>query len=222
MEIFIHAYCTLDYGKSIIEKLRKIRVSGLLLECDKINILVLGMRQSDKVFFEGIKGISDKIQIFELEPEFKNECDSLNFIRKYLERYNHNIPVLYLHTKGITQIHPIIKRNVNLWTRYMEYWNIGRWKENLKLLKEHDTLGGLYVGGNISHYQGNFWWANSDFLKTLPSITKENIANLNRGEFWFSLNTSMKPCDVNDVQFPQGHDFYQHYYIKENYFPQGF
>lgn len=212
----------MDYGKIIIEKLRKFRVSGLFEEVDYINILVLGMRETDQQFFEQIKTISDKIKVFELQGNFNNECDSLNFIKKYFEDKPHNIPFLYLHTKGVTQIHPIIKKRVNLWTRYMDVWNIYNWKKCLSALKSSDTCGGLYIGGKTSHYQGNFWWANSNFIKTLPYITKENFSSINRGEFWFSLNQSMVPCDVNDVVFPQGHDFYQSDYIKENYFPQGF
>ena len=212
----------MDYGKIIIEKLRKFRATGLFEEVDYINILVLGMRETDRNFFEQIKTISDKIKVIELQGNFNNECDSLNFIKKYFEDKPHNIPFLYLHTKGVTQIHPIIKKRVNLWTRYMDVWNIYNWKKCLSALKSSDTCGGLYVGGKISHYQGNFWWANSNFIKTLPYITKENISSINRGEFWFSLNQSMVPCDVNDVVFPQGHDFYQSDYIKENYFPQGF
>jgi hypothetical protein len=212
----------MDYGKIIIEKLRKFRATGLFEEVDYINILVLGMRETDRNFFEQIKTISDKIKVFELQGNFNNECDSLNFIKKYFEDKPHNIPFLYLHTKGVTQIHPIIKKRVNLWTRYMDVWNIYNWKKCLLALKSSDTCGGLYISGKISHYQGNFWWANSNFIKTLPYITKENISSINRGEFWFSLNQNMVSCDVNDVVFPQGHDFYQSDYIKENYFPQGF
>lgn len=195
-------------------------MSGLLEATDKIIIPVASpQRDIDKKFFEEYKKLSPKIEVFELQPiVIGNECDTLNWLKSYVETIP-NQPILYTHTKGVTQLHPTIKKNVELWVKYLDYWCIWLWKECIEALKDFDTAGGLLAD---THYQGNFYWFNSDFLKTLPFIDADMNKKINRGEFWISLNKIFKGYDINKIKFPEGHDLYQKYYIAPDTFPQGF
>lgn len=213
----IHSYCAFDYQKILVQKFRRMRTSGLLESLDKIYIPVVNYKKGIK-FFEDYKKLSPKIEVFELESSFKNECDTLNWLKKKFES-EPNTPILYTHTKGVTQKHPTIKKNVDLWVKYMDYWCIWNWKECVESLKSFDTAGGVFYG---NHYCGNFYWLNSDYMKTLPTIDQEIHKNINRGEFWIGCNSHLNAYDVNKISFPEGHDFYLHYYIAPDTFPQGF
>ena len=206
MEIFIHCYCVYDYGRRLIQKYRRIKMSGLLDAVEKITISVSNFRTTDVMFFEEFKKLSPKIHVRVLEDiVIGDECDTLNYIKKYVENFEHNKPILYLHTKGVSQIHPLIKKNVEVWNQYLDYWCIWKWKECLEKLKDHDTAGAFF---SINHYSGNHYWINSDFLKTLPHIDKELHKTINRGEFWIGCNPKLNAYDVNDIKFPEGSNFY--------------
>jgi hypothetical protein len=83
--------------------------------------------------------------------------------------------------------------------------------------KTNDVAGGLYVE-NPKHFSGNFWWANSDYIKTLPTLDPKNIKEYNRGEFWICSNTEkIYPVSMNGPI-----DLYQNYYLNESDFIKGF
>jgi len=122
-------------------------MSGLLEATDKIIVSVVSrIRELDKKFFEDFKKLSPKIEIFELESvAFGNECDTLNWLKMYVKTIP-NQPILYTHTKGVSQTHPIIKKNVELWVKYLEYWCIWLWKDCVAKLKDYDASGPQFVG----------------------------------------------------------------------------
>ena len=224
MIVVIHTYCAFDYQKILMQRYKRMRTSGLLEATDKILIPVASSQsESDQKFFEEFKKLSPKIEVFELEPiVIKNECDTLNWLKEYVKTIP-NQPILYTHTKGVTQTHPTVKRNVELWNKYLDYWCIWLWEKCVNALKEFDTAGGMFAcSGCPGHYQGNHYWFNSEFLNTLPKIDHELHKSINRGEFWISCNKDLKAFDVNTIRFPLNHDFYMHYYIAPETFPQGF
>jgi hypothetical protein len=110
-----------------------------------------------------------------------------------------------------------MKRNVEAWVRYLDLFVINKWEECVKALEENDAAGGLYVYQDPKHFSGNFWWANSDYLKTLPRLNPYNINQYNRGEFWILSNTDK----VYSVQDNTPQDRYQNYVMNENDFPDG-
>ena len=219
MEIFIHCYCMNDYGRRLIQKYKRIKMSGLLDTVEKITISVSNFRAIDTKFFEEYKKLSSKIYVHILDPVIiGNECDTLNYMKKYAENFEHNKPILYLHTKGVSQIHPTIKKNIEVWIKYMDFWCIWKWRECIDHLKNNDTAGGLFW---TNHYSGNYYWVNSDYLKTLPYIDKKINKDINRGEYWISCNKNLKAHDINTIKFPSM-NFYTSHYIVPDLFPIGF
>ena len=147
---------------------------------------------------------------------FNNEPDTFNLMIKKANEYESNTPMLYLHTKGLSYTNPDVKKNVEAWVRYLDLYVINKWKECVESLKDNDSAGGFYVE-DPKHFQGNFWWANSDYIKNLPKLTPDNIENYNRGEFWI-LSQTDKVYPLSGVT-PV--DMYQNYYCKEEDFPDG-
>ncbi len=219
MLLVIHTFCLNHYGLILLSKLKKIKQTGLMDSVDKILIPVFNFRECDAMFFDGLKKLSEKIElVFLSDIKYNNEADTLNYIKSIIEKIEQNTPILYMHTKGVSRIEPRTKKNISVWNRYLDYYCIGQWEIAVEKLKEYDTVG-PFKGTN--HYSGNCFWVNSDYIKTLPYISDENYHLLNRGEFWIGLNPKLTQYEMNTVVFP-GIDFYKDYYIPENFFPEGF
>jgi hypothetical protein len=74
---------------------------------------------------------------------------------------------------------------------FFDYFNIENWTDCIEKLDEgFDCCGVNWLPElNPPCFSGNYWWANSSYLKTLPRINNLNIQNLNRGEFWILSQT---------------------------------
>ena len=219
MDIFFHVYLKSGYTHILLNKFKKFKASGLYEKTNKIYLPLFGDDfDSHSEFLNELKDVYPKIEYSLItNQEFKNEPDTLNFMLKKAKEYSTNTPMLYLHTKGLSYTHPIIKRNVEAWVRYLDLFVINKWEECVKALEENDAAGGLYVYQDPKHFSGNFWWANSDYLKTLPRLNSHNINQYNRGEFWILSNTDK----VYSVQDNTPQDRYQNYVMNENDFPDG-
>ena len=219
MDIFFHVYLKIGYSHVLLSKFKKFKLSGLYEKSNKIYLTLFGDDFNTHAdFLNDLKELYPKIEYALItNQEFMNEPDTLNFMLKKANEYSSNTPMLYLHTKGLSYTHPIMKRNVEAWVRYLDLFVINKWEECVKALEENDAAGGLYVYQDPKHFSGNFWWANSDYLKTLPRLNSYNFNKFNRGEFWILSNTNK----VYSVQDNTPEDRYQNYVMNENDFPDG-
>ena len=217
MDIFFHVYLKSGYSRILIDKFKKFKSSGLYDSANKIYLTLYGDIELNSEFLNELKDMYSKIEYgIVSNAVFNNEPDTLNLMIKKANEYESNTPMLYLHTKGLSYLNPDVKKNVEAWVRYLDLYVINKWKECVESLKDNDSAGGFYVE-DPKHFQGNFWWANSDYIKNLPKLTPDNIENYNRGEFWI-LSQTDKVYPLSGVT-PV--DMYQNYYCKEEDFPDG-
>lgn len=218
MDIFFHVYLKNDFTHILLNKFKKFKASGLYDRTNKIYLPLFGEIERYEEFLSDLKDLYSKIEYVNItNKEFNNEADTLNFMIKKAEGYEKNTPMLYVHTKGVSHTHQILKKNINAWTRYLDLYTINKWEECLEGLKDNDAAGGFYADDVIKHFQGNFWWANSEYLKTLPRLHNLNIENFNRGEFWILSQTDK----VYALSGKTPVDMYQNYYCKDVDFPAG-
>ncbi|NDG29189.1 glycosyltransferase [bacterium] len=128
------------------------------------------------------------------------EADTLSSLQEFCLN-NVDYKVMYFHTKGCTQEDKAYRYNVDGWRLYLEYFVIHRWKECLNLLDQYDTVGTEYgyETGLVNqstkqtdwetnpHYQGNFWWATSNYISKLDKnylYRKDKGWDRYRSEFW--------------------------------------
>ena len=123
---------------------------------------------------------------------------------------------MLFRSKGLSYANPDVRKNVEAWVRYLDFYVLNKWEECVKALETYDAAGGFYVE-EPKHFQGNFWWANSDYIKGLPKIDFVNVEKLNRGEFWILSNTS----NVYALSGVTPVDMYHNYYCKDEDFPPG-
>ena len=217
MDIFFHVYLKSGYSRILIDKFKKFKSSGLYEKANKIYLTLFGDIEIHSEFLNDFKDMYPKIEYAVIaNAVFNNEPDTLNLMIKKANEYTENTPMLYLHTKGLSYANPDLKKNVEAWVRYLDLYVINKWEECVDSLKENDAAGGFYVE-EPKHFQGNFWWANSDYIKNLPKITNENVSEYNRGEFWI-LSETDKVYPLSGVT-PV--DMYQNYYCNETDFPDG-
>ena len=218
MDIFFHVYLKNDFSHILLSKFKKFKASGLYDKSNKIYLSLFGDIEKHQEFLTDLKDLYSKIEyVLIANKEFDNEADTLNFMLKKAEGYEKNTPMLYVHTKGVSHTHPIMKKNIGAWVRYLDLYTINKWEECIQGLRDNDAAGGLYESSDPKHFSGNFFWANSEYIQSLPRITSYNIDNYNRGEFWILSNTSK----VYSLKDNPTTDRYQNYVMDENDFPSG-
>ena len=103
----------------------------------------------------------------------KNELRTLLLVEEFAKTHT-GWNVLYFHSKGAT--HPLGHELSARWRRCMMRHLVSNWRQCVQELESgFDSVGCHWMqppqtppGQNI--WGGNFWWASSDFLRTLPSL----------------------------------------------------
>lgn len=86
--------------------------------------------------------------------------------------------VLYIHSKGM--LHAINSHQTiptRDWRHYMNYWCIERWKDCIQKLEDDqvDAVSTNWTRDPYPHFAGNFWWATTDYIKTLPNVLDRSL-----------------------------------------------
>jgi len=170
--------------------------TGCINIFDKIYINNTGLPIDNK-YGENFEVIncSENTQLF--------ETPTINLIKDFSQK-NPNCYILYLHTKGISYSNNDVK--VNDWINYMLYFLVKQHKNCISVLdNNYDTVGCNYSNDLDKecfkytkpfpppHYNGNFWWANANYLCHLPNLSIEQIER-NAPKFWLFKNN---PCFFN-------------------------
>lgn len=177
--IFYHV-CELGNWKEIVEEqLNLIKSSGLYSKVESINIGFLGDKKSILTFCK------DKVKlVYHSDNKKEYEIGTINEILNFSKKKSEEYYILYIHTKGVTnrsQKKNNIPNGQYYWRQFMNYWNITR--HNICI--EQLNLGYYTVGVNCfgNHYSGNFWWANSKYIKKLSKLKPKKDGGI-QAEFW--------------------------------------
>ena len=191
---FIHS-CTL--ASSGTEKLdlllNSMKSSGLLEELDSVVINNIGLPLTSKKYT-----LDSRIQVLQHSSDSQLfELPTLKLIHEYSQK-NPNVKILYLHTKGISYDTSNYKYVTGLdWINYMLYFLVGasQYSNCLRLLDTHDTVGCNFSQKPHPHYSGNFWWATTNYLKTLSvdSLTSKMSAE------WWVLSGESNKCVLHST-----------------------
>lgn len=215
--IFYHIYQAGDWKRIFYDQILELQKSGLYDQADYIHIGVNGRQP--------LPFNMNKVNRVKYNVNIDLESDTLSDLHKF-SKHNPDYKILYIHAKGVSwDDRSEIKKNIELWRKYIEYFTIQQWNRCYNLLKDHDCVGTEWetesnIGGvdiNIPHYAGNFWWANASYIKTLdPSyIYQENNWKRWNGEFWigtgnpkhYNFYFSNKNKYLNPLTFSE----YSHY-----------
>lgn len=81
-----------------------------------------------------------------------------------------NTNILYFHTKGISRNNA----QTHNWREMLQHFCITRWTDCVQELESHDAVG-VTDGSSNNIFSGNFWWATSDYIKTLKPPLESHL-----------------------------------------------
>ena len=96
----------------------------------------------------------------------------------------------------------------------MVYFLLDKASECIKLLDKYNTVGCNYTKSDtvLAHYSGNFWWANSNYIKLLEKIPDNSLRHA--AEWWLlSTNNLANSYSIHN----SGIDHYKEEYPTERY-----
>ena len=207
---FIHSCNIENVGTYRLDYLvNKLNISGCVNIFEKIYINNTGL-PIENIYGEKYQVInySEDTQLF--------ETPTINLIKDF-SQINPNCYILYLHTKGVSYSNEDEK--VNDWINYMLYFLVEKFRICTTLLdNNYDTIGCNYSNDLDKecfkythpfpppHYNGNFWWANSNYLRSLPSLPMDKIER-NAPEFWLFKNNHVF-CNLHSSNVNHYHSLY--------------
>ena len=180
---FYHLYQAGNWVEAVTEHTKALVDSGLADELSEVRIGLVGtdaLAPATVFLDHGIQ------PVFVACAPFQWEQLTINKIREHVIRSDDY--VLYAHTKGSAN-----ESELNTaWRRSMTYYMVMCWREAVEHLSDVETVGCHWIEeGN--HWGGNFWWARSQYLRTLPKPS-----DLSRffAESWMSANPPSR-VDMN-------------------------
>ena len=188
--------------------------SGLISACDFMHI---GINGDSELFWTPPKCNIKRNEI--LTSEYCTLKDLEHFAINSKENYK----ILYFHSKGITYFGNMC---IRAWRLYMEHCLIQNWKECVNLLNEYDCVGTSWYrpwDGQPSakdippHFSGNFWWANTEYIKKLDTFYLDKDRR-NYQEFWIGSNFEKnRPKIKNFFDTGRGGSLYHKFYGPDQY-----
>lgn len=183
---FWHICMINEYQSIIKEQLDLLIKSALYQKADRIYVGCSG----DTIQLEKVRLLfadHDKMKIFFVQDIMQYEFTTLKYLKSMADSAI-SFFTFYIHTKGVS--YPGNEGGKH-WRDYMNYYTITCWKDNFEKLKEgYDTCGVKLIqkGDFEMHYSGNFWWANSDYVKGLKPIDSLDKTNRFNAEMWICSN----------------------------------
>lgn len=144
-------------------------------------------------------------------------------------RINPDFRILYIHTKGVTRI-DALKEVADKWRKYMEYFVVSQWKRCIDELQNYDTVGvqlrdkatywpdGKKIVIDANYYDGNFWWVNASYIKTLDTkylYTNDTPWLRGKSELWIGSGSSPKMQNLFTI--PGNSPYYDCNYDRDVY-----
>ena len=133
-------------------------------------------------------------------PDAQTELATLGRLRSWLRP---GWLVLYHHLKGAQYPNQAVWNN---WRRCMEFQCVWNWERCLRILGAgYDTVGAHWMDNATypmvppgqRYWGGNFWWAKSDYLLTLPPLSPDRHDLRYDAEVW--IGQSPTPPRYKDL-----------------------
>lgn len=193
MNIAVWYHCVLsgpriqngDHAIAVMcEQMRALRDSGLAGAADEIH---LGINGSDRDALLVSSFVEQSAEFHVHGAQAQTELSTLAALYRWLKP---GWVVLYHHIKGVQYPGNRIWNN---WRRCMEMVCVWNWNLCVKVLQDGSDMAGAHwmtsytypmVPVDQRYWGGNFWWAKSDYLMTLPPPAPDEYDKRYDAEIW--------------------------------------
>ena len=169
------------YGGSLIasEIHGRLLQSGLYDASEIIKVIILGSTSNTAFLREFIFDKYKKYSVVYVSENFlEYEWPTMQELKQDADRSAEDYSIWYIHTKGASNCRPDvdnrIQNNIRDWRENMAHFVIGEYKKCNELLnKGADVVGTLKWIDPVSKvpfYMGNWWWASSRHIRSLPPL----------------------------------------------------
>jgi hypothetical protein len=190
---FYHVCCLGNWQDIVCQQVKSLVRSPLYSKLDKVYVCVItsDSKKNDLNYCNEI--FPEKFVISIIDNDFASfEYPILRLLQQ--KSKEEDFYCFYFHSKGVTTNKK--KNGVTYWRKEMEYFIF--YKYHLAI--ESFQLGFNTYGANLRafprwnnpHFCGNFWFAKSSYIKTLPVIPL-HITDRYFAEEWIGKNKEMCP-----------------------------
>jgi hypothetical protein len=199
--VFYHIYCMKNTIPIVKDQCMRIIFTGLYTRVDAIHCFLAGEEKVMKEIKDMLANFGKKFKVTREGPgDTSHERFTLEKIPDYVKPED---KFLYIHSKGLNHED---SSPVYWWRTYLEYCLIGRYKECLEKLNDHDVVGANFSTRIIgNHFSGNFWWSTGKYFMTLSK--KIGTAHLDP-EKYILTNSSAKHFDIDAGRVPENRILY--------------
>lgn len=235
--LYYHLYLTDDYGawsSIFMEHMKLLEDHKVLDALDRINFTVITQNNQRKMnAFVDLQGQYDIGKMKEVEfvaNPYSNDREMLNALESHTtvtENYTmrkiwthsqtEDMKILYLHSKGVTATLRHLEltewgattfKTYYYWRQFLNWGVIENWRKCYEALRLNDIAGANYYDDPSKHFSGNYWWANSNYIKRLPDPSTTDwwidIKNKSSDPWLRSAGDRFRdeqwPCSLNDVK----------------------
>ena len=199
IRIFYHIGMLGNWESLVDRQMKRVKAAGLY-DASTINIgFATDNYRDDSSQLSNIlqnNNMTENINILSCSGHKLSTCEyhTIKSLKSFADSDNSNANIFYFHTKGLSHANLTSDLFVKDWVELLEYFCIDKWKNAVKALEFHDAYGVNYLlksSWHETHFSGNFWWARSNYIKTLD-INKLNLHDRLSAEMWIVANNHHK------------------------------
>ena len=171
--IFFHIATIGQFYQEIVDEIfNHIQVSGLMNDCKKIFIGIVGDREISLP-------TNPKISVVYKSPNyFDYELKTMSYLDDFAKSYEGKCKILYIHTKGVSSGTFINETRIKMLNCVVD-----NYQDCINKLSKYDMVGAYLSVGKTPHFSGNFWWVNVSHIKSLKTFNEY----LKKYNFWYQI-----------------------------------
>ena len=168
VKLFLHVCAVNNAERIVSEIIAAVHMSGLYRELSAAYVYICGDAAMIPAVSARVLRSGAKFSVVKTAPgDTTYERLTLTDMHRHVAPDDH---VLYLHSKGVTQVGTPREAPVADWVYALLYHLVGRHREcREKLAAGAQTVGMNYRGGKKPHWNGNMQWVRGDYFLTLPT-----------------------------------------------------
>jgi methyltransferase family protein len=194
VEVFFHVACMHNWKFVFEEEIQHLHRNGF----DHVNLTLLGSDDDRKWVDAVSRELNMDVSVIFQEQELTNfEKPAMLAIEDFARKYDGF--VLYLHSKGVSNPDDVTKAK---WRRLMLRELIDNWESCMLQLPNYDAIGVNWREmPPVSHFCGNFWYASTQYLRTLADF--RHYYENPRYQVWDHISSKRLGCEFWIGSCPQ-------------------